>query len=350
MRRILISAAVSLAIAGTGSIAGAATPPAARNAEFESAAAVLKWMNTYREKPDPLRAAEAIRRLSALGELRNPESAGVYLGFAAGVLADNPGKDDEIVSRMLPLPAEDQWLVVRAIAYSGAPRWRYVMTKISARVPARHTMLLKYLNGALPGLAQYHVDSPKPSWWQQMGAKLSLAKPAPKPVVLEPSPELLDTFWGYYYATGKRLPVQNIVAMLPWSKNKDDIDKLTLGGMAKFTLAQNAARDPALLTLIKSMREGQAKDIRPVLDEVIEAADDVDVSRVRREMLAALDELRRKGSESRRNTLWWGQIGEGAVAAGCITAAVAGQAQFAIPCVVGGAVSSGALRLWSSQD
>jgi len=55
---------------------------------FNSAGAVLQWMNNYRDKPDPMRAAGAIHELSGLGELRNPESAGVYLGVVPGGKAE----------------------------------------------------------------------------------------------------------------------------------------------------------------------------------------------------------------------------------------------------------------------
>src|SRR5437016_13694740 len=96
----------------------ASTAVSAAAAEFYSSAEVLKWMNSYRTKPDPMRAAAAIHQLSGFGDLRNQESAGVYLGFAAGVLAANPNKAQALVNKMLPLPAEDQWIVVRAVAYS----------------------------------------------------------------------------------------------------------------------------------------------------------------------------------------------------------------------------------------
>jgi len=339
MRRVCVLAVIVLAFA---------VPTAqAKTAPFNSSGEILKWMNDYRNSPDPFRAADAIHKLSTFGELRNPESAGVYLGFAAGILSANPDKADDLVARMLPLPAEDQWLVVRAIVYSGLPRWRFVLVKIRPQVSARATMLQKYLEGALPLLSQYQLEAPKPGWFAR---NFSFRRAKAKPVVLEASPDMLDMFWGYYYATGARMPIENILGMLPWAENKDDIDKLTLGGMAKYTLASNASRDPALLMTIKAMRASQPKEVQPVLKEVIDAADDVDVSRIRREMLAALDTLRRKGSQSRRNISWWGQLGEGALAVGCIAAAVAGQVQVGIPCVVGGAVTTGGLQLWSHSD
>jgi len=339
MRGVCILAAIGLALA---------MPAAqAKTVQFGSSGEILKWMNDYRSAPDPFRAADAIHKLSSLGELRNPELAGVYLGFAAGILSANPGKADELVARMLPLPAEDQWLVVRAVAYSGIPRWRFVLFKIRPQVSARAAMLGKYLDGTLPLLSQYQLEAPKPGWFAR---NLSFQSAKAKPVVLEGSPDMLDMFWGYYYATGARMPIDNIMGMLPWAENKDDIGKLTLGGMAKYTLASNASRDPELLKTIKALRPTQPKDVQPVLKEVIDAADDVDVSRVRREMLAALEKLRRDGSQTKRDVSWWGKVGEGAIAVGCIAAAVAGQVEVGIPCVVGGAVTSGGLALWSHSN
>jgi hypothetical protein len=282
--------------------------------------------------------------------LRNPESAGVYLGFAAGVLAANPADAEELVEKMLPVPAEDQWLIVRAVAYSGMPNWRGVLARISSRVPARHALVQKYLSGALPTLREYRQDEPERGWMQKVGDTMSFS-PKPKDKnVLSPAPQLLDMFWGFYYATGDSMSLQRIVTLLPWSKNHDDVDRLTLGGMAKYTLAENASRDPVLLATLKTIRRSESKDVQPVLDEVIEAADDVDTSHVRKEMLASLDELKRKGPETKRQVTLWGQVGQGAIAAGCIAAAVVGQVEFGIPCVVGGAVSSGALNIWSSQN
>lgn len=317
---------------------------------FSSTVEILKWMNGYRTNPQPLRAPAAVHDLSNFGALRDPESAGFYLGFVAGVLAANPHDDAALAAKMLPLPPEDQWLVVRAIAYSGVPHWRATLVSIRLRVPARDAMVQRYLQGTLPVVAQYRMDDLKPGWFERLKQTFSFRKSSKRPVVLHPSPDLLDMFWGYYYATGDRAALQRIVEFLAWSTNKDALDKLTLGGMAKYTLASNASRDPVLLATIKSMQPSEAKAVQPVLQDVIEAAEDVDVSRVHQEMLASLDKLKRGGPQTKRDVTFWGQVGEGALAAGCIALAVAGQVQFGIPCVVGGAVSSGGLQLWSSQN
>jgi hypothetical protein len=56
-----------------------------------------------------------------------------------------------------------------------------------------------------------------------------------------------------------------------------------------------------------------------------------------------------------RNRFWEGhgkdhRVGQGALALGCIAAAVTGTSSFGIPCVVGGAASSAALSLWKNQQ
>jgi hypothetical protein len=76
----------------------------------------------------------------------------------------------------------------------------------------------------------------------------------------------------------------------------------------------------------------------------------VDLARLRKDALASIDDLKRKGPGSKRDASMWGQIGEGALALGCIGAAAAGQIEFGIPCVVGGAVSSAGLHYWDTQN
>ena len=169
---------------------------------------------------------------------------------------------------------------------------------------------------------------------------------------LELTPDLLDTLWGYYYATGNYRPLSRIILMLRWSKERDAIERLTLGSMAKYTLAINSARNADLLANLKwaagaaaarrrqagahrgdrgrrDLRDRQAAQRRARLDRGAASA---------------------RAPATRRDISLWGQVGEGAIAIGCIAAAVAGQVEFGIPCVVGGAATSAALRIWDGQN
>jgi hypothetical protein len=314
---------------------------------------VLRWINAYRAKPDPAGVPAAVKALSRFGAFKDPEQAGVYTGFLAGVIRANPDRAEELVGKMLPLPPGDQWMIVRAVAYSGHPDWRNMLRRLADRLPARRVMIDKHLAGTLPNLWQIPLDQ-KPSTWETVRSYVTLeklrGKEPPKLVTIETSPELLDTFWGYYFATGAQRPVWRIIAMLPMSKDAESVERLTLGNMAKYTLASNAARDMELIAMLRSARDSQPKETATILTELIEAAETVETARLRRDAMASIDELRRKGPGSRRNVSLWGQVGQGALALGCIAAAATGHVELGLPCVIGGGVSSAALGYWEKQQ
>jgi hypothetical protein len=316
--------------------------------DLASTESVLRWINTYRAKPEPAGVPDAIKALSRFGAFKEPEQAGAYVGFLAGVVAANPDKAEAMISKMLPLPPGDQWVIVRAIAYSGHPEWRNLLRRFAGRLPARKVMIDKYLAGSLPTLYQY-TPEPYVSTWASMKNKITGAE-LPKRFILEPSPELLDTYWGHYFATGQARPITRIIDMLPMARDNDSVERLTVGSMAKFTLASNATRDPELLEILKQAKEHRPKEIVTQLTEVIDAAETVETARLRKEAMAAIEELRRKGPGSRRNISIAGQVGQGALALGCIAAAATGHIELGLPCVIGGGVSSAALSAWEKQQ
>jgi hypothetical protein len=321
-----------------------AAPPQ-RKIEFTSPETVLAWINTYRHRPDPARVSVAVKALSAYGAFRDPETSGVYVGFLAGALGSQPDKARETLEAMFPLPVEDHWVVVRSIAYSGLPGWKDLLREMSPRMPARQAMIDRFIEGKLPTLLDL-APAKEITLWDRLknGVTIQKVKPPSANWALDASAELLDIHWGYYFATGAYGPILRIVAMLPWSIDKDHVEKLTIGQMAKYTLAKNSTRDAQLVVMLRRAYKHQDKDTASVLKEVIEAADTVDTGRIRKDALAAIEDLKRKGPGSRRDALTWGKVGEGAIALGCIGAAVAGQVALGLPCVVGGAVTSAALR------
>ena len=100
------------------------------------------------------------------------------------------------------------------------------------------------------------------------------------------------------------------------------VDRLTVGSMAKVTLANNATMYPDLLLLLKSMTKYQTEEIAKPLAEVIQAAETAQAPRLKKEALAAIDELKRKGPGHRREMTVWGYVGQGTIAVTCITLAV----------------------------
>jgi hypothetical protein len=317
---------------------------------------VQQWIYNYRAKPDYAHVPAAVRVLFHTQTFKEPENSGIYLGFIAGAIGSNPAKAEQLVTSLFPVPPEDEWVIVRAIAYSGLPDWRNLLRRIAPRMPGRKVMIDSYLAGTLPILTEIPLEEVKPGMLDKLRGvftKNPFAKDDKKlntALTFAGSQDLLDTLWGYYFATGSHRPILRIMQMLPWSKSRDTLDKLTVGSMARYTLASYAVRDAGLREFLRGELARQSAAIKTPLAEVIQAADTVQLGAVRKDALAAVEELKTKGSDSRRNLDFWGQVGVGAVALGCVSAAALGQVAVGIPCVIGGSASQGLLSFWEKQQ
>ena len=253
MRHAVLTKAVAFAIALLAllvAIEAAAAGPA-RDARFVTRSAVMEWIDDYRHKPEPRRLPAAVKTLSEAGALRDPEAAGFYVGFAAGVLGANPREAERLVEAMLPLPPGDQWFAVRALAYSGLPAWKSILARTASKLPARRGMIDAYLAGTLPALDAIALDK-SPTFLEKLGEQFGVKQKRP-PVSYAQNPELLDTLWGRYFASGEYRALWRIVTMLPWSKERDSAERLAIGSSAKYTLANNAARYPDVLDALREM-------------------------------------------------------------------------------------------------
>jgi hypothetical protein len=317
---------------------------------------VQQWIYNYRAKPDYAHVPAAVRVLFHAQSFKEPENSGIYLGFIAGAIGSNPARAEQLVNSLFPVAPEDEWVIVRAIAYSGLSDWRYLLRKVAPKMPGRKVMIDAYLAGTLPTLANIPLEETNPGMFDKLrGAftKNPFAKDDKKLKMIQTfagNQDLLDTLWGYYFATGSHLPILRIMQMLPWSKSRDTVDKLTVGSMARYTLASYAVRDAGLREFIRGELASQPEAIKAPLAEVIEAADTVQLGAVRKDAYAAVEELKTKGSDARRNLGFWGQVGVGAVAIGCVSAAALGQVAVGIPCVIGGSASQGLLSFWEKQQ
>jgi hypothetical protein len=317
-RRLLHVFGLAAVASATLSILGGADAAKKKPAPppFTRPEIVLGWINDYRLDPTPERLPDAFKAMREQGQFKEVESAGIYVGFIAGVIGANPDKAEKLIAAMFPMPPPDQVVVVKAIAYSGLADWKELLGKFVERMPARKVIIERYLYGKLPVLRDLPLDSP-------MG---------------------VDANWGYYFATGSSEPIQRLVRTLAWSREKNNVEKLTIGSMVKWTLAQNASKDHDLLSYLKTSLPHQPDAVAKPLEEVIEGAETFELAKIRKDALASIEELKTKGSENARNFSWWGQAGQTVFALGCVAAGVTGQVYMGVPCVVGGALSNVALK------
>ena len=97
MARGSVMRAVALALITP---ATAARPP---SASLNSTEGVLRWINAYRDKPDPDGLPAVVRTLGALQAFKDAETSGAYVGFIAGVLGANPNRADKLITKMLAI-------------------------------------------------------------------------------------------------------------------------------------------------------------------------------------------------------------------------------------------------------
>lgn len=317
MVRVLAAIAVAFALivpCGGASAAKRVADP------FTSPEAIQHWIKHYRASPQPRLLPVAVKAMSRFGVFREIDNAGIYLGFTAGVIGSNAQLAETLVGEMFPLPPEDQIVIVRAIAWSGLPDWKAMMSLFIEKMPARRVLIERHLYGKLPGLMD---------------------------VALDDNPAGIDALWGYYYGSGSAVPIKRLISMLGWSSDRNDVDKLTAGNMIKLTLAVNVTRDLELLSIVKRQVIHQTKATAAPLAEVIEAAETYETARLRKNALSAISDIKQKGSATKRDVSFWGQVGTTALALGCVAASVLGQVQFGLPCIVGGATATAALKVYT---
>ena len=312
---------------------GAARPQPAPS--FTTPDRLLDWAYNYHKHPTPSRLPAAVRAMRELGLFADEEKGAFCTGFIAGVLGDNPKDGPNFVAKMLPMPDKDQAVIIRAIAYSGRPDWRDLLTKFKARMPLREPLIDSYLSGQAKPLMQADLDG---------------------------SP-IIYALWGYYVATGNYEPVVRIMQALRWSKNKDDgsfswskmasgwkhdpsaVDKITTGGTAKWTLASYAERNRDLLSLYRAEYDRQPEDIARPLKDVIEAAEVFESEKVRKDQFGAIDDAQKLAATNEAGMSKGATAGSIAIATGCVAAGALGQIYIAVPCVIGGALYTGAMKL-----
>src|ERR1700759_566071 len=175
---------------------------------------VQQWIYNYRAKPDYGHVAAAVRVLFHAQTFKDPENAGIYLGFIAGAIGSNPARAEQLVNSFFPVPPEDEWVIVRAIAYSGLSDWRNLLRRVAPKMPARRVMIDAYLAGSLPTLTDIPLEDRKPGMMDKLKGVFSRKKDDKKlnmAMTYAGNQDLLDTLWGYYFATGSHLPILRIM-------------------------------------------------------------------------------------------------------------------------------------------
>ncbi|MGE0613545.1 MAG: hypothetical protein AB7G34_13320 [Hyphomicrobiales bacterium] len=325
------------------SILAAAAPVRARGGEnLATTERLLAWMYDYRKAPKPQQVPEAVDNMKKLGLLVDQEKAGFIIGFLAGVLHENPRSAPSIVRKLFPMPPKEQAVIIKAIAYSGLPNWPDLLKQVAPKMPERKILIDEFLSGGAPTLMTVPLDSGTP---------------------------VIYTLWGFYVATGDYEPVTRIITALQWSKDKTEkdrsfrewvsdaftsetvnVDLVTIGGTAKWTLVSYAERDRHLIDYYRVVLDYQPEGQTAQLAQVIEAAERFEAERVRKEEYASIEEAKIAAMKQGTGFSKAATAGQIAIATGCVTANALGAFVVGAACVVTGAVYTGAVKLMENAQ
>ena len=313
-----------------------AAQAAAPQSDFSSAERLLDWISNYRDHPQLWKVPASVHAMLDYGLFKDEEQRWFCIGFIAGVLGTNPNDGPKLVTQMFPMPDKEQEVIIRAIAYSGRPDWRALLENNAAKMPLRKPLIDDFLEERRPRLQDLALD---------VGG-------APG----------IYAHWGYYVATGQHEPVMRIMEALKWSKDKEEsgfafskifsgwgsdggIEKVTTGGTAKWTLASYAERDRELIGLYRAEYPNQPPEVAKPLKDVIEAAELFEAESIRKDQFGAIEDAQQRQMTADAGMSKGMTAGSIAIATGCVAATALGQAQIAIPCVIGGALYTGAAKL-----
>lgn len=210
--------------------------------DFQSQTEVSKWMTFYYQKPDPARISAAIEYMSQSGLLDNENALAPTFGFLAGVFHDNPQQLGSLIKQLDSLDESHLGAVVLGLWYAD-------LHDSQKRV---YAFLEKY-----PNLKQQFEY---------------LYKGSPMPVdkiPLEQGAWVLDVLWGNFMATGSKVPVERIMTTLPWFDVKGDVNRLLIGGSARWSLASNAKQHQRVMQFCEEAVSTQPKEVAAKLREVI---------------------------------------------------------------------------------
>jgi hypothetical protein len=220
---------------------GASSPAA-----FADAAGVETFLAHYHLKPEPERVPQAIDALAALGALEAEARLQPAAAFLAALLAEDESLAARFGERIAEAAPGKQRLLAQAIALSGLPQWRRLLTLLKRQLPARALEIETLL--AAP----------------ETRTTLSLA--------YDEAGVVLDMVMAHFMATGSEAAALRLVAALAGSLDERDPIASSTGHKARAVLALRAASDPRLLELTRREAGRQPEPLAGLLRDVVATA------------------------------------------------------------------------------
>ncbi len=215
------------------------------NAEFKTDDEASKWITYYYKNPEPNKLPQAVEYMSRKGWLAKKSAAPPIFGFLSGVFKDNPEKIDEWMKGFSELEEEHYGITILGLWYANLPESQEKVYEILSNNEAQK----KSFNYLYSGTSMSVEDIP-----------------------LEQGSWVLDALWGKFMATGKKAPVDRIMEALPWFNIKGDVNRLVIGGAARWSLSSNAIQHKLVLEYCEQSKVKKSAEISKHLEVIVQEA------------------------------------------------------------------------------
>jgi len=219
-----------------------AVTPAIAGTAFQSQSEVSQWVTFYYLNPEPNRLPDFMETMGKSGFLDKSTALSPIFGFLSGTFRNNPDKVTSWVERLSSLEEKHLGVVVLGLWYAALPESREMANAIIDKHPNLKPSFEFLYNGAPMTVEQ---------------------------VPLEQGPWVLDALWGKFMATGDSAPVERIISALPWIDVEGDINRLLVGGAARWSLTSNAVQHKRVLEICEGAVKTQSGEVAAKLGEVI---------------------------------------------------------------------------------
>ncbi len=225
-------------------------PPYAQSKDkpkaFDTAAELKDWMSHYYLHRDASLVIPAIRSMFRESLLAQESARLPIEAFLSSLFYQNQKKLEVWLRELDDLGLEQKKILWEAIHLSHIPQDKALLKRIRTR------------NG---GEAGKFIDQ--------------LLKEEKKPLLeVEISkPVILDMLWGQFLASGDERCVQRVISALTLLDEKQNADRVLIGGAAKWSLASNAKQHPRVLEICKSTLSFQTGVVREVLEDIVREAE-----------------------------------------------------------------------------
>lgn len=214
--------------------------------KFSSADEVNDWVLHYYLKQDIKLVVPAIKALFKYGFFDKDSAVPPTLAFLSTLFQQNEDLLEGWLMELSDLNSREKQFLWIALDLSNSSKGQQLLRKIKDKEAQDENkkFIEDLLNSTPKDILQMKINSPS----------------------------VLDMLWGKFFASGDRRCIQRIISVLPWLEQKDDIERMLIGGAAQWSLTANAKQHKLVLDICREEYQTQPDEVKKALKEIIEKA------------------------------------------------------------------------------